>query len=314
MNLNVRVLDLDHAVPRQQSVMSKYRPQVIPMTDWGPKIRMGCAFRRFRAFARDLAKAIGSEKDGDPTLTLYGSGDFHHVSLALLARQASPCNLAVIDNHPDWMRGVPFLHCGTWVHHAARLGHVRRIIHIGGDVDFDNLYRFMAPWPALHRGKMIVIPARRPFERGPWRRLAHAPLMTATSRCNLSADGFQELLRPIADDLRRWPLYISLDKDVLTAVDALVNWDSGHLQLADVRIIFGGLLEAAGRRLAGMDIVGDWSPVRVQGLFRRFLHWTEHPALSIDSDRASDRNALTNGIVIDDVARHLNGLSETSAA
>ena len=88
----------------------------------------------------------------------------------LLARQASPCNLAVIDNHPDWMRGVPFLHCGTWVHHAARLSHVRRIIHIGGDVDFDNLYRFMAPWPALHRGKITVIPARRSFGRGQWRR------------------------------------------------------------------------------------------------------------------------------------------------
>jgi hypothetical protein len=293
--------------------MSRCRPRVIPLSGWGPTIRMGCAFGLFQAFERALATASGCEKDRTPMLTLYGSGDFHHVSLALLARQSAPCNLVVIDNHPDWMRGIPFLHCGTWVYHAARLGHVRRIIHIGGDVDFDNLYRFMAPWPQLRQGRITVIPAHRRFERWPWAKTVHAPLHTAPG-ASLARERFEELLQPIAEDLRSCPLYISLDKDVLTTADALVNWDSGHLALAEVRTILRALLHAAQGQLAGMDIVGDWSPVHVRGWLRRFLHATEHPSLSVDLSDAARRNALTNLSLIDDVSSYLDTVQAAPAA
>jgi hypothetical protein len=313
MRISLRILDLDGGVNRQETLMSRYMPQVIPLSEWGPTIRMGCAFGRFRSFERALAMACGCEKDRAPMLTLYGSGDFHHVSLALLARQPGPCNLAIVDNHPDWMRGIPFLHCGTWVYHAARLGHVRRIIHIGGDVDFDNLYRFMAPWPELRQGRISVIPARRPFERWPWARTARPPLRIA-SGANATGERFEELLDPIAHDLRSCPLYISLDKDVLTTADALVNWDSGHLALPEIRTILRALLGAARGQLAGMDIVGDWSPVHVRGWLRRFLHLTEHPALSIDSSSAERRNELTNLTLVDDVSAYLKATEAAPAA
>ena len=54
-------------------------------------------------------------------MTLYGSGDFHHVTLALIRQIREPFNLLVLDKHPDWMRGIPFLHCGTWLRHALRM-------------------------------------------------------------------------------------------------------------------------------------------------------------------------------------------------
>ena len=57
-----------------------------------------------------------------------------------------PFNLLVLDKHPDWMRGIPFLHCGTWLHHALQLPTLNRVIHCGGDLDFDNAYRWLAPW------------------------------------------------------------------------------------------------------------------------------------------------------------------------
>jgi hypothetical protein len=313
MNLPVRILDLDGSITRQETVMSRYKPRVIPVSGWGPAIRMGCAFGQFRAFERALATASGCEKDPSPMLTLYGSGDFHHVSLALLARQSAPCNLVVIDNHPDWMRGIPFLHCGTWVYHAAHLGHIRRIIHIGGDVDFDNLYRFMAPWPELRQGRITVIPARRRFQRWPWAKMAHAPLRTAPGE-SVTGERFEELLQPIADDLRSCPFYISLDKDVLTTADALVNWDSGHLALAEMRTILGVLLRAARGQLVGMDIVGDWSPVHVRGWLRHLLHVTEHPSLPIDLSEAAGRNALTNLTLIDDVSSYLDMVEAAPAA
>jgi arginase family enzyme len=226
-------------------------------------------------------------------VTLYGSGDFHHVSLALLRRLPEPVNLLVIDNHPDWMRGVPFMHCGTWVYHAARLPQVQRIYHAGGDVDFDNYYRWLAPWRLLRQGKIVVLPGVRRFQGGRWARVPHHPLRSQPDRPTAPTD-LAPLFEPWAADLAGSPLYISLDKDVLYESEAVVNWDSGHLTLTEVRRLIETFLGAAHGRLAGMDITGDWSAVRLSGLFRRLLHWTEHPALHVDPAAAAARNQETN--------------------
>ncbi|HEV3444603.1 MAG TPA: hypothetical protein VG099_08175, partial [Gemmataceae bacterium] len=112
--MHVRILDLDGSVAAQSAIRGQASIQ--PAQHWGPRIRMACSFARFRRFDNERAAV----RDQDPSLTFLGSGDFHHVSLALISRLQEPFNLLVIDNHPDWMRGVPFMHCGTWVYHAAR--------------------------------------------------------------------------------------------------------------------------------------------------------------------------------------------------
>ena len=48
---------------------------------------------------------------------------------------------------------------------------------------------------------------------------------------DLDAARMYKLLRPHQAQLERWPLYISLDKDVMVSANAAVNWDSGHLHL-----------------------------------------------------------------------------------
>jgi arginase family enzyme len=226
-------------------------------------------------------------------VTFYGSGDFHHVSLALLRRIKSPVNLLVIDNHPDWMRGVPFLHCGTWVNHAARLPQVRRVFHVGGDVDFDNSYRWLAPWRLLKKGTITVLPGIRSFQKGAWSFIPHKPVRPAADQ-PATAGRLQELLWLYRADLARYPLYISLDKDVMKASDAVVNWDSGHLTLAEIRLLLHAFLEKARGNLIAMDIVGDWSVVKIRGLLGRVFHWTMHPALQINADQAALRNEQTN--------------------
>ena len=55
-----------------------------------------------------------------------------------------------------------------------------------------------------------------------------------------------------------------------------------------------GFTAAADGRLAGMDVVGDWSPVHVQGWFRKMFHLTEHPPLDIDPDYANHVNQCVN--------------------
>lgn len=290
--MDVRVIDLDGGLLSHQAVLRRCGPGVFPLQHWGPRVRMGCSFRRFRRFEEALAGFLGGDEDRRPCVTLYGSGDFHHVSLALVRRQPRPFNLLVLDNHPDWMRGIPFLHCGTWLYHAARLPAVRRVFHVGGDVDFDNSWRWLAPWPLVRSGKITVLPARRPYRRGPWRKIVHKQVRIDPS-LPASAARFAELVAPFRAELSNLPLYVSVDKDVIGADESVVNWDSGHLTLTEVT----GVLEAfagAARGVAGIDVLGDWSPVQMQGLFRKLLHVTEHPGLTVDAREATRLNERTN--------------------
>jgi len=291
--LDLRIIDLDGSLPLQTQLLQRFRPTIHDLRRWGPRVRLGCGFRRFGHFEAALAEALGSPKDGDPALSFLGSGDFHHVSLALLRRISYPFNLLILDNHPDWMRRIPFLHCGTWVHHAAQLTNVRTIFHVGGDVDFDNGFRLLAPWRCLRSGRIQVISAVRRFERGAWSDCAFPALRTAPD-CEATGQRIGELLDPFRPELGRWPLYVSFDKDVLTAKDAVVNWDSGHLALPEVQAVLSAFVDAAHHQLAGMDIVGDWSPVRLRGWGRHLLHLTEHPRLNVTPAQAAQCNQQTN--------------------
>ena len=288
--MRTRILDLDDSVVRQARLLRRSRAEVLPLQDWGPRLRLACRRASFRRFERTLHEQAGPEHE--PYLTFCGSGDFHHVSLALLRRQGTPCNLLVLDNHPDWMRGIPILHCGTWLAHAARLPQVRRIFHVGGEVDFDNAYRWLAPWPLLRSGKIRVVPAARTFQGRAWAHLPHRPLRV---RADEPADAgrIALLLAPWRAELRACPLYVSLDKDVLGADEAVVNWDSGRLSSGEVLDVLDAFLRASGS-LAGMDVVGDWSPVRLRGLLRWTLHQTEHPRLRVDAAEACRRNEALN--------------------
>jgi hypothetical protein len=74
----------------------------------------------------------------------------------------------------------------------------------------------------------------------------------------------------------------------------VVNWDSGRLRFQEVESILSTFLDRPGVPLAGMDVVGDWSPVRVRGWFRWLFHLTEHPPLDVDPLRARQCNQRTN--------------------
>jgi hypothetical protein len=291
--MDIRVLDLDGSLQQQPQLLARYQPTILDLRAWGPRLRLGCGFRAFRRWQSALAVAAGSADDQAPMLNFVGSGDFHHVTLSLLRRIQTPFNLLVLDNHPDWMRGIPFMHCGTWLYHAARLPQVQHVFHVGGNVDFDNGFRWLAPWRLLRSGKVHVLPSIRGFKGRRWAGVPHVPLRPDTQTL-MDANRLHQLLQPLQRELQRWPLYVSLDKDVMTQHEATVNWDSGQMTMAEVEIMLTMFVEAANGKLAGMDVVGDWSPVLLAGVGRRLLHWTEHPALEVSAWQASRRNQRTN--------------------
>ena len=291
--MQVRVLDLDGSITLQRRLLLRHRPEVVPLSKWGPRVRMACRWGRFAKFEKALHRRLQVEGVGTPRLNFCGSGDFHHVSLALLRRLHEPVNLLVVDKHPDWMRGVPILHCGTWLYHAARLPLVQRIFHVGGETDFDNGYRWLAPTGLLHSGRLTVFPACRRFNGRLWDRTEHEPIRASLNGV-FNARRLDRLIAPHRAALASWPLYISLDKDVLVASEAPVNWDSGHLMFDELRRILAAFCDAAGGRVAGVDVVGDWSPVIVQGWLRAVLHRVEHPAIFFDPHLAAERNQALN--------------------
>ncbi|MDI1365134.1 MAG: hypothetical protein PSX79_09745 [bacterium] len=73
----------------------------------------------------------------------------------------------------------------------------------------------------------------------------------------MGEDGFIELL---TSRIATPAIYITIDKDVLRASDAITNWDQGRLSLDHLERMIRAV---AGRaRVIGADVVGDWSPPR----------------------------------------------------
>lgn len=290
--LRTRILDLDGSLAAQADLFAAAPAEWISAAEWGPRIRLACRFGEFDRFCRSPGEALSAD---DPWVTFYGSGDFHHVTLALLNRIRRPFNLLVLDKHPDWMRGIPFLHCGTWLHHALRLPQVRRVFHCGGDTDFDNAYRWLAPWAEIASGRVVVFPARQRFMAGRWAGLPVHPLLRDRIP---AAEVVRAALEPCLDDLRGYPLYISVDKDVLTTQDAAVNWDSGLLRLDQVLAIVETFVGAADGRVIGADVLGDWSPVRLGGWLNRVCDWLDHPSPELGPDDAARRNRTANAALL----------------
>jgi hypothetical protein len=304
--MKLRVIDLDGGVVGQGALWEHHRADVVPMTDWGPAIRICCSFGAYRRFEAALAERGGAAEG--PAITFCGSGDFHHVTLALLRQVPEPFHLLVLDKHPDWMRGAPLLHCGTWVAHALELPRLRGILHLGAALDLENwLYRF-APWGHLIEGRVRLVPAVHRLTRGRWRSVSREPLRAAADR-PMTADRLEDLCGTLRDGLDGLPLYVSIDKDVLRSSDAAVNWDSGHLELDEVQRLLTGLIAAAQGRLIGMDVVGDWSCPRLRGVMRKVLNRTEHPRLEVDPEAAAALNGRTNRALIETVLRAVRGAS-----
>jgi hypothetical protein len=290
--LEVRIIDLDGSLTPQSTVFPESVMRFITARAWGPRVRLACSFWEFHRFRRWLNSEL--RNDG-PAITFYGSGDFHHVTLVLLERIAERFNLLVLDKHPDWMRGIPLIHSGTWLRHALRLPHLNRVFHCGGELDFDNAWRLIAPWREIECKRIVVLPAARRFCRGRWAGISVQPLLVEDRPLVAALD---EALSPFREELGSLPLYVSIDKDVLSAEDAAVNWDSGLLRLPDLITIVEEFLAAAGGRLAGADVLGDWSPVQLGHVLNRICDWIDHPSPLLDEREAAARNSRANAEIL----------------
>ena len=250
------IVDLD------ASVLPLPGEQRLDYGGWQERLRFGCTRRSLADFTADLRARLPRGHGA----VFLGSGDFHHLSLALLElcaeREEQPhsLDLLVLDNHPDAMR-YPFgVHCGSWVARAAMLPWVRQV-HVAGitSADIGPGHAWEICLKPLLRRKLCLWSVG---SRADWLRLWGRQ---EQARSFADPDALVEALVPV---LRRSPrLYCSIDKDVFAPEVVRTNWDQGVFALEHAR----RLLAACAGRLVGADVTGDVSVYAYRGLFKRLL-------------------------------------------
>ena len=247
------ILDLDRSV---RGIADATRSSDVA---WQQAIRFGCSMRCLRALGAKLAEQLPARHP----IVFLGSGDFHHVSFLLieLASQAQPLDVVVFDNHPDNMR-FPFgIHCGSWVRRVTELSNVGHV-HVIGITSTDvAAARFWENYQTpLWRGRLTYWCIGADFA---WAR--RLPCRTAF---RTFADP-QALLHAFAEHQARatMPVYLSVDKDVLSASVVRTNWDQGVMLERDLQ----AGIRILGGRLVACDITGEVSRCHYAQAWKRWL-------------------------------------------
>ena len=249
------ILDLDGSVGALPGALR------VPLRDWHDRLRFACSHRQLQAFGEHLTTLLPPSHG----TTFFGSGDFHHLSLPLIERIAADCRepvqVLVFDNHPDNMRFPIGMHCGSWVSRVASLPMVARVDVVGitsRDITLAHALenRLRPLYDHRLRYWSIGVDTRWASRIG----LGHAFRNFDTSAAMMTA-----LLREL--DGHAFPVYLSIDKDVLDPTEALTNWDQGCLRVAHLQAAIAALRP----RLIGSDINGEISLAHYPQRWKRML-------------------------------------------
>jgi len=300
--MHLEILDLDGSVDGGacESAATRWQSvRVIGLRDLAANLRL---WSGGRAIAEARRRLHAAPVHCDPTITLVGSGDFHHLTALLLERARTPVTLIHFDNHPDWVRLAPRWHCGSWVNQALRSDRVARIVTIGPCSD--DLV-----WPGLRGGNLPALASGRlrlfPWSHPPSRVLRQLPdgpsYRCATGQAvwdrrliwnNLSDMTPEQAASTILSQIETDAIWFTIDKDVLPEDEVVSNWDQGHMPLRAVL----GLIEAIGRKhdVVGADICGEYAAPQFPSAFKRWEVHRDQPRRPPPDALALARNAEVN--------------------
>jgi hypothetical protein len=247
------VLDIDHSVGPLAGRL------VVPLAHWQEALRFGCSLRTLERFDRVLEDLLPDRQ----ATAMLGSGDFHHLSLPLIARAAAtaPFQVVVLDNHPDNMRYPLGVHCGSWVRRAAWLPQVSHVHVVGiGSDDIGRAHAWENYRAPLRCGRLSYWSVGVDVAWAGRAGLGHAFHGFDAAADLVDAFCGHQLTRP-------QPTYLSIDKDVFAQDVARTNWDQGELRLEHALAIIGSLRGG----LVGSDITGEVSIYRHRSWWKRRL-------------------------------------------
>lgn len=162
------------------------------------------------------------------------SGNYHYMTRIWLEKISEPFSLLVFDNHTD-MQPPAFgglLSCGGWIYDSVmELPLLKRVILIGPDEE-----AFSRVEPELKEKVEFL------------------------SREKLLEMEDVEVSAFVKEQVGEYPLYISIDKDVLCETDADTNWSQGDMRLSTMLKCLGAVREKCveeSLRILGVDICGE---------------------------------------------------------
>lgn len=157
------------------------------------------------------------ERSNLSSIHLLDSGNYHHLSRVYLDLIKEPYNLVVYDNHTDMQFSAfgNILSCGSWIADA-----------------YETLHNL---------NKIIVVGANSSY----------------IEECAFNKDKRVVFTDSISDVYLEnlLPIYISIDKDVLSSNEFISDWDQGSMSLAALKKEMEFLIDRF--RVIGTDICGE---------------------------------------------------------
>ncbi|MCK9614491.1 MAG: hypothetical protein M0R48_03185 [Candidatus Omnitrophica bacterium] len=304
---SIRILDFDGSVLAQTNLLDRYANppysvQVIDLRDISPSCR-------YLATKKTLARIRERlENSSHNSITLYGSGDFHHISSVLLSFFKKPLGVIVFDHHPDWDGFSPCVSCGSWIAEVSKMENIEKIILLGPSSDDLSARGLVTAYlKSVKSGKLEIFPYEKDSSQVYFRYFKDTNCFTVkrgifgstlcwASLKEKSVSFIKELLKnmPVND------VYISIDKDCLSSAYALTNWEQGSVPIDWLLNALSIIKEE--KNVVGMDITGEYSPIMIKNPLKRFLSSLDHPkqtAEEIEPSKIVSVNETTNLKILD---------------
>ncbi|ADL07144.1 arginase family protein [Thermosediminibacter oceani] len=213
----VNIVRSDESLSFQKNLMKKANV-ILDLT--------GATGLRFCSEKKHFMKVKQKLAPSKPGITFLGPGDFHHLSAHFIDGIKPKPVLVLFDHHSD-MLGSPdgFVTCGSWVAHVLREGKVKKCLVAGISSKDEALFKVSSDCRA------VFLPEDLP----------HDKVVSAIVEELVKSGG---------------PVYISIDKDVLSQKDAATNWDQGCMSLDELLDFIEVIGETA--PVAGADVCGEW--------------------------------------------------------
>lgn len=161
----------------------------------------------------------------------FDSGNYHYMSRLFTKRMERPYQLVFFDNHTDMQPSMipDLLSCGAWAKQVLEEDeYLQKLVLIGPPKD--SIAEIpMSDFPKEKAEKLVII-----------------------SREGLNEWGKLNKKNGLSKEL---PVYLSIDKDVLSEEYARTNWDQGEMNLTTLTEIIRWIGEQF--EVLGVDICGE---------------------------------------------------------
>ena len=219
---------------------------------------------RFITSARKIDAFTNSYMGMFHPFTLYGSGDFHHLSAVWQRQFNESFTLLSFDNHPDWDIRPPHWSAGAWINRALENPRVESIAVFGcGNFECSFPSRLLGNRWAAKTHKLLIYPWRQ-------KRVRYPAYLNP-----LRIGNWKAMFLDWLDHNHDHKVYVTIDMDCLVAGEACTNWENGRFTCNDLIWALGKLREKA--VVIGGDLCGGWSQPKYATTFQKIAGWFDHP-------------------------------------